>query len=337
MRFAPLAAFVAALLVEPRAVAAAAAPTSTPARGRFTAIVLSASPELSASLRQELELRLPDVPVYVAAERGLVDPAQPHVYVAVALQERGHGIRVTTSDGRVYVRAVDSAGDEQARVSAGAIANLILSIEAGTITPDEFAAPPLAEAPVEAPVEAPPKEHVQIDRNKEPAAPPRPRLELGLGGHAGALLGPGPPRYGDVFLGGYGGLDLLLRGRGGGLGLIALRAGGRAADGERLVRLRVLAGAGYAWRGDRVELAVALALFVEPWLVTPSVGLRAVGGAALEPRGPPPLFGAALLVSPGYLLPVSRGPLRALRIGPRLELSAAAALRDGAQVVVGTP
>jgi hypothetical protein len=163
--------------------------------------------------------------------------------------------------------------------------------------------------------------------------PPAPRLELGVQASAGVLLGPAPPVFGDIFLGWLGGLGIALRTRAGALALAEFRVGGRLDDPARLVRLRVALGGGYSWRLDRLELATALLLFVEPWFVRPGDGVLMTAEEPASPGAFPPVLGATLALSAGYRVTLARG--RALRVGPRVEVAGGFVLGEDGPTVAG--
>ena len=317
----------------------ATAPQDRAAALPFTALVLrSEGPDL-APLDDALSLRLPDLPV--AAET----PANgaPFVFVAVRADPNAptrHQVGVITSDGRAYFREVDVGADPPARVLASVIANLLLSIAEGTVRPDrtDVPIPPPEADPLPAadpPAEPGPKDSLPqvVPEDRIPprpapetgAPPPPPRWQFAPVLLGGAGFGLGSPDFGRALTGGGGSLGLDARAPAGALVGLELRALGQRADGLTLARLRVAALAGYALRRGRFELPVALGLSVEPWWVAPATASSATRGAR-------PLLGALLRVSPGLYLERPRGPLRALRVGPRLELAGSFLIDGGAHV-----
>ncbi len=290
---------------------------------RFSALEISAGGVDTALLLREIDLRLPELHVYLRAEHAAVEASDgPFLYVEIVRGSAGteYSLRLVTSDGRVFERQVlIDEHDEPERVLASTIANNVLSIESGAVTPDrrDSAIPrPVADSPTTSPVSP------TADRENPPVGPAplgsrQPRLQIGVAANTGVLLGPGQPVYGDIFLGWFGGLGLTMRTRSGILGLAEFRGGGRRVGDAKLRRLRVYLGGGYSWRFEHLEVAAALLLAVEPWRVRPGEGLI-ISGTTGEAAAFPPLLGAALVLSPGYY--VSLGQARALRIGPRVEL-----------------
>lgn len=302
-------------------------PATSPAP-RFTALVLRNDGIALDDLAAALALRIPDLPIVRES------PATgAFVFVAVRTDPATpvrHQIGVITSDGAAYFRAVDTGADPPARVLASMLANLLVSIAEGSVRPDRTDVaipPPEAELPQPAPEPAPPPQPqpepepppIQQPVPKTTPPPPPPRWELALN-LAGALdLAAGPPRFASTLAAAGGSLGLDLRHRRGALLGLELRTVGRGAADHSLVRLRVAALAGYALRRGRFELPIALGLAIEPWWLDGGVTVR-------------PLYGAFLRTTPGLYLAQDRGPLRGLRVGPRLELGGSFLVDDGPQV-----
>lgn len=303
--------------------------TGTPV-ARFTALVLRLEGPALGDLGPALALRLPDLPIVVEAPPG----AAAFVFVAVRSDPRAparHQIGVITSDGEAYFREVDTGADPPARVLASVLANLLFSIAEGTVRPDrtDVEVPPEGgalpgPAPAPAPEPAPAMTPQPVPRDSQRPAPPGWQYGLVATGVIGVAAG--APSFGPAINGGGGSLGLDARGPRGALVGGELRLLGRGAGDHRLVRLRVTALAGYVVRRGRVELPLALGVTVEPWWVSPATAVTATRGAR-------PLIGGLLRASPGLTFALPRGPLRALRVGPRLELAGSFSVDDGAKVV----
>lgn len=305
-------------------------PASTP---RFTALVLRNEGIALDGLAAALTLRIPDLPIVRES------PATgAFVFVAVRTDPATpvrHQIGVITSDGAAYFREVDTGADPPARVLASVLANLLVSIAEGRVQPDrtDVAIPP-PEAELPAPGPAPEPKPASVPPGATPPAPtpipqpvpkttPPPRWEFGLNLAGLADLALGPPRFASTLAAAGGSLGLDLRHHRGLLLGLELRTLGRRADDHALVRLRVAALAGYALRRGRFELPIALGLAIEPWWLDAGLTAR-------------PLYAAFLRTTPGLYLAQDRGPrrgpLRALRIGPRLELGGSFLVDDGPRV-----
>ncbi|MCB9752306.1 MAG: hypothetical protein H6713_20310 [Myxococcales bacterium] len=217
------------------------APTDAPAveaapvpGDRVSALELDARGLDEPTLRAAIELRLPEVDVYSRADGELLaDRRAPYVYVEIRRGDARpeHAITMITSDGRVFRRVVPIEDDEPERAVASAVSSTIMAIETGSVAPDETGStiPQAAEAPAEAPPSR---------RRPRPRPRPRPRRAgsrrrfSSASRPTRARCSAGPPRYGDVFLGWFGGLGLALRTPAGALALLELRAGGRAIEGR---------------------------------------------------------------------------------------------------------
>lgn len=296
---------------------------------RFTALVLRNEGIALGDLAAALTLRIPDLPIVRES------PATgAFVFVAVRTDPATpvrHQIGVITSDGAAYFREVDTGADPPARVLASVLANLLVSIAEGRVQPDrtDVAIPP-PEAELPAPAPAPEPKPAPVPPGATPPAPtpipqpvpkttPPPRWEFGLNLAGLADLALGPPRFASTLAAAGGSLGLDLRHHRGLLLGLELRTLGRRADDHALVRLRVAALAGYALRRGRFELPIALGLAIEPWWLDAGLTAR-------------PLYAAFLRTTPGLYLAQDRGPLRALRIGPRLELGGSFLVDDGPRV-----
>lgn len=359
MLLAPTCALV-ALLVAP---AAAAAPSGmSPETGEnsepqeFRAARADIRGFDEAAVLAALRLRLPRLPI--ERHGGAAPTETPHLYLQLtrAADERGT-IRVITSDGRAYERSFAVEIGQEVRVAASTAANLIFAVEQGAVTPDaeDVAIPPPAvattpeptePAPEPAPEPEPPPVQTQATGPKEPVyedMSERPRWDLGVGLHAAAVLGVGPPAYGGALAGGGGGLGLEVRSPRGFAAALEARAIGQTEAGSGLGRLRVAIAAGYALRRGSFELPILVGLAIEPWWIT-RAGERAplLEAGDDDVQGRPPLLGGFLRLSPGWRAQPS--PRLGLRVGPRIELGGSFAIddHDGARVVgladaAGTP
>lgn len=284
------------------AVGAAAMVLASPAEqdGEQLPIVLGGALSDDATLRIELELRLP------GHEIAGKDDALPSAFFwigsdASAPAPDAFELKVITSDGRLYRRAVSlpEQGD-RARVTAGAIANLVDGIERRTVTPDETEVAIPVEKTKAEPEPDEPEEPEPEPEDSEPAAPQvlqRPTvpthrpLHVGVGLAVGLGLGPPAGLTGVVGVGGGVGASWV---RPGGLLLGgSLRAMGWARGGVSIARVRVWARAGYVWTGGRWSAMAAGGPFVEPLWIRPDV--REVGGSE---RTPVPLVGLAATAGP---------------------------------------
>ncbi len=268
-------------------------------------ILLDAGLAEDAALRDELTLRLPDRPIAIARPG---DTAPPE-FLWVGAESPAVGafeLQVITSDGRLYRRTVELPADaDAARVTAGAVANLVEGIERQSITPDQTEVPvPVLEPPakpetreVVAESETEPRaREVAAEPDAatrgEPTTPDSPHLHLTFG--AALPLGLGPPGLpGIVAAGGSGGAawagprGLLLGGR--------IRGLGWSADDLSMGRVRVWARAGYVWTRRRWSVEAAGGPTVEP-LWTSAV-VRAPNGAR---RSSVPLVGLAASAGPRW-------------------------------------
>lgn len=294
-----------------------------------------------AAVLAALRLRLPQIDV--ARHGGPPPLVTPYAYIRLARAEGDTGqLQIITSDGRAYERVIAVEVGQEVRVAASTTANLLFSIEQGAEVPDREdaeipAAPPQptseptpeplpASAPIRPTVTPPPKSPPP----REP--PPPPPWELGVGLHGAAVLGPARQAYGGVFSGAGAGLGLELRSPRGAVLALDVRGLGRVVSTLGVARLRIGVAGGYAWRRGRLELPVLLALTIEPWWALQANQAAAIyrDGAATARH---PLFGGYLKISPALRLPLARGPLAAVRLGPRLELGGSFAVDDGPTVI----
>ncbi len=289
-------------------------------------------------IRDEIGLRLPDLELRAHQAAGdLSGRAAPYLYIEIQRVSVSRSrIAVIVSDGRAYyedVEVLEGDAISAERVVASTLANLIFSIEEGSVRPDREDAriPPSVSPEPVAPPPEPPAEIAAPEPREDTEPSPTPGLEVGPSLAVGTGLGIGPPDFGDVYLGVGASLGLQLRTARGFFGILDFRPSGRSTGAYRLTRLRVALGAGYAWRGQRVEIATAVALGVEPWFVTTTAGIEPIRGPG-NLSGQPPLLSALLRLSPGYHLPIDRGALRGLRIGPRIEIGGGFVIADGAKV-----
>lgn len=273
------------------------------------------------ALEAEISLRMPELRV------SLLDgtpPTEPFLYIQ-ARRETGkvHRIAIVFSDGRAFYEHLDvgDAGSPE-RVLASAIANLLFSIESGTVEPDQHG----VETPLTSSSQVEPEPKPEPEPKSEPEPKPEPpwrasALELGIALGLGQATGLGAPRFADAHLGWFGSLDVQLRTRGGLFVALGFRPGGTSSDAYRLTRLHAGLGLGYAWRGPHAEIVIATTTSIAAWLVSSEGRAEPVTHIDSGTVGRPPLLGFGLLLSPGYRIELQRGSLRSLRIGPRIEAS----------------
>lgn len=308
----------------------------------FRAVRVEISGFDEAAVLAALRLRLAGLTV---ERHGGPPPTEsPHAYVLLTRADTEAGrLRIVTSEGRAYDRPFVIPIGEEVRVAASTTVNLLFSIEQGAVKPDqEDVAIPESPAPTEPdPVPEPPPviEPVQAQPATPPSTPAAkppppasPPWELGVGLQGAAVLGLPPQQYGAPLAGAGGGLSLELRSPRGAALALDLRGLGRADAALGVGRLRVGLAGGYAWRRGRFELPVLLAVTVEPWWTTTAGASAAIyrEGTTAVRR---PLIGAALRLTPALRIPLARGPLAGLRIGPRLELAGSLMIDDGPTLV----
>lgn len=294
-----------------------------------------------AAVMGGLRLRLPRLEI--ARHDASPPQASPHAYLKFTRDAQLVGrIRIITSEGRAYERTFTIDVGEEVRTAASTAANLLLSIEQGTVAPDQVDAAipemqppePAPSVPEPAPTEPAPTEPAPIEPassapqpSSRPATTVRPASgseppgwELGAGLVGVGVLALGPPAYGGPFAGAGGGLGLEARTpRGVALALDA-RGLGQGDSTFTVGRLRIGLAAGFAWRRRRFELPVLLGASVEPWWAVQSGAPAPLySGDAVVKR--PLLVGGYVRVTPALRFPVVRGPLAAVRLGPRFELA----------------
>ncbi|MEE9385214.1 MAG: hypothetical protein V3V08_17555 [Nannocystaceae bacterium] len=103
--------------------------------------------------------------------------------------------------------------------------------------------------------------------------------------------------------------------------------------GYRLVRTRLAAGAGYAWKRDTLHLPISLELGIEPWAIYDPAGQRVDLRPQTTSRAPT-LFDVTLRIDPAYEIRVSGPILRAIRVGPVVMLGSGHAWGDGSDTLV---
>lgn len=247
-------------------------------------------------------------------------------------------LTLVASDGRAYDRrvAADAASspDDEVRLLASNVGNLVAAIEAGTARHDrqDVAIPAPAEAaptcPACPPVKPPPPCPKPAITTEPP--PPPPRLELGVGIAPSIALGLGEPTAPDRFTAAGGDLGVWLRHRSGALVGADVRVAGRAlAFDTSILRTRVGVHLGYAWRREGFELATTAGFGVEPWSVRASGSRSALDDEAGAERTGRVLLGGNLRIVPAHRFEL-RGV--AVRIGPRLEIAASSGVGDGGRV-----
>jgi hypothetical protein len=275
------------------------------------------------ALETEIAMRMPELRV-----RSLdgTPPAEPFVYIQ-ARRETGkvHRIAIIFSDGRAFYEHLDvgEAGSPE-RVLASAIANLLFSIESGTVEPDQHGVEtPLTSPREPVPVPEPQPEPVPVPEPEPQPEDPPPRrdktLEMAMSLGLGQATALGAPRFADAHLGWSGSLGVQLRTRDGLYAALEFRPGGAYEDAYRLTRLQTGLALGYAWRGAHMELVFATTASVTAWLVSSESRTELVTHIDSGTIGRPPLLAFGLRVAPGYRIELQRGLLRAVRLGPRIE------------------
>lgn len=318
---------------------------SAPAIAEFTAARVEVIGFDEAAVLAALRLRL--ARLELAPHGGPPPTTTPHVYVQIRRDAGDAGrVHAITSDGRAYERSFTIEVGQEVRVAASTAASLVFSIEQGAVAPveedveipgtPEPTPPEPATGPEPAlaePEPTPPKPSPRpTPAATTPAAPRPPAWELMSGLHGVAVLGLGAPRHGDALAGAGGGLTVAVRSPRGGLVALDVRGLGRGTDAFAAGRVRIGLAGGYALRRGRFELPVLLGVTVEPWWAA-QAGARAPIYSGSTVATAAPLIGGVLQVTPALRLAVARGPLAAVRVGPRLELAASYAVADGARVV----
>jgi len=278
-----------------------------------------------------------------AVERhgGAPPTESPHVYVQVTREANDAGrLRAITSDGRAYERQFEIEVGQEVRVAASTAANLVFAIEQGAVAPDqvEVEIPTTPEATTEAvkpePVPEVKSEPVPVVKSEPVKAPvaSTPGWELAVGLVGVGVLGVAAPQYGGALAGAGGGLGMELRGRRGGALALDVRGLGRGGGEFAVGRVRVGLAGGYVWRRGMFELPVFVGAVIEPWWTRRSGEAATIyrDGTAVARS---PLFGGFVRVTPAARIPVARGPLAAIRVGPLVEVAGSFAVDDGASVV----
>ena len=193
-----------------------------------------------------------------------VAPAQPDV---------AH-LTIIVSDGRAFDRSIDLSGvqaDEQPRLVANNIANIVAGIEAGTIEADRDEVPlPVAPTCPKCPAAPEPPACPTVEPEPTPRLPPPapPAHAIGVSLGLPLLVGLGGPSDADRFAGLGGQLGVSARLRGGATFAIEYRLAGRRSVGDVGTRRnRVAFGGGYSLRRGQLELTMMLLGTVEPWVV----------------------------------------------------------------------
>ena len=217
-------------------------------------------------------------------------------YVQIRRSEGGVALALILSDGRSYNRELQGEPELLPRIVASQLANLIAGIEADTLAPDEedVAIPDATEpakAVVPAPVVAPPRPR---------AAAPQSDLGLRVGGEVG----------------------LEFRSIHGALAGLSVRGASRVDSGFALVRVRVAALGGYAYRRGDFELVAAAGITVEPFFVQRNGGREALARGVGDEQRAAFLLGGVARVAPGFRRMVT--PEVAFRFGPALEIGGSA-------------
>jgi len=248
-------------------------------------------------------------------------------------------LRIVTEDGRLYRRDID-ARPEEVRVVASVAANVLLAVALGQVDPErEGVAIPVDErqasveaavsesasasdpasdasdellAPSEpAPLEIETEAEDAAEAEGEPERWPR-RLAVALGG--GPRLGVWPDYASPLAAGGIA-LDVAYRAPARWLVAVTLGGEGRRASGEPdsgsgpsaptststvvLTRYRLMVAGGYALRWGRFDLPLRTGPFVE----ATSLRQDRRPASLIERAGAPWLFGGAVAVDPGYVIP----------------------------------
>lgn len=251
-----------------------------------------------------------------------VAPAKPDVA----------NLTIIVSDGRAFDRTIDLSGvqaDEQPRLVANNIANIVAGIEAGTIEADRDAVPlPVAPTCPECPTApAPPTcPTIEPEPESDPDLPPPtpPAHAIGVSVGLPLLVGLAGPSDADRFAALAGQLGVSARLRGGATFAIEYRLAGRRSVGDvSTVRNRVAFGGGYSLRRGQLELTMMLLGTVEPWVVRFEGERAAFQNIEREQV----LLGLSARVAPGIRWVK---PERALSVvlTPFVELSASASPAD---------
>lgn len=249
---------------------AALVATVAPADVDAQPLVLGTGLADDEALRSELALRLPGHAILPPQERGRLPSAFLWIVADVPTQG-AFELQIITADGRLYRRRVALPTDgDAARVTAGAIANLVDGIARETLTPDETEVPiPVVEVTqpqrVEEPLSRsqPEPDVMQTTPTPPPPAPDPPKTYLTVGGTG--VLGVGPPSSLAGFVGGGASVGVLwwahsqgpmVGGR--------LRGIGRRRSGLSVGRVQVWLQLGYARSFGRWSVVTSAGPLVEP-------------------------------------------------------------------------
>lgn len=313
-------------------------PPVAEARDRVEVLRLRTRGLDEALLGKELALRVPHARIVAHDATPSGDGSMVFVDVRPGPSPRAFDLTLVTNDGRAYDRTIDSdpsspEGDV-IRLLAGNVANLVSAIEAGTARADRqdvrIPSPSALSNPAcpVCPVPEPPASNPVVARPAPP--PPPPPLELGIGVVPTVAIGLGEPDDADRFVGAGGALALWLRHRTGLLvGAEVRMLGRRLPLDTSSLRTRLGPALGYAWRTGSFELAATAAFGVEPWSVRAGGQRSALDDSDGAPRRRRPLLGGSLSIVPAHRFERSGV---AVRIGPRLELSASSAIGDRGRV-----
>ena len=294
-----------------------------------------------------LRLRLPRLVIARHGDAAAVGAPDIYLRVARGIADDTGILQAVTADGRAFERTFVIEVGHEVRVVATTAVHLLFAIEHGTLPPDRHNVaipPPASDPPPEVepapkPAEPAPKPDGPAPKPDDPTpAPGRPGAptrpwELALVVHGAGVLGLGPPAQDRAFAAGGGGLGVELRGPRGLAATLELRGAGLRSGDLDLARLRIGLGAGYILRRGRFELPIVLVVAVEPWWPRQAGGggTTLYKGDAVAVRQP--LLAGHLRVAPGLRLALARGPLRDVRIGPRLEFGGGFVVDDGARAV----
>ncbi len=321
-------------------------PTST--ADDIEAVIVRAPAARADALGQALQVRLAPVPVLPFTEDSYAQAeSRRFAYASVEPDPDTGGTRIelVLFDGRAYRRAVPRDEEHDDRAVALTIANLLAAIEEERLLPDrtQVQVPrPEPEPPPEPEPEPPPEPVPPPEPPPEPVPPPErppgpPPITFELGGSLRGLanFGLSPrPIPGPTSVGGTAAFAIRWP------IAIYVEGGARlttaASRGLRLLRTRVHASAGYAYRRGWLAAGVGAGPTIEAW------GVRADGSRA-DTTGPdggrrPPLIGVLAQGHVGVVFPRSDADadVRA-RIAAHLQLSASALPSGAAARVVESP
>lgn len=287
---------------------------------RVLPVVLDDSIPGVEGVRDELALRLGGRSIVLASSPRDAPPSA-FLWAGATPQDDGLLLQVIVSDGRLYQRVVRRPPPgEEARVTAGELANLVEGIAERRLQPTRtaVAVPSLTQTKDVAPPEPTPEPSDEPPRKTPPPPPPtqtRPRPVVASVWATGAwVAGLGPPAdlTGTATAGaGLGGAWHHPRGLtvGG-----SLRAASWQRGGVRMTRARLALQVGYGWTWERWALVVRAGPHVEPlWIDT---AVRRPSGPS-RPRAP--LFGGMATLSPRVQIAEQSGFV--LLVGPDLEVA----------------